>query len=64
MDVFINEPTDVNGVPFLSNIHAKFDLGSFIVRNSRNINFFVGIDLSGKSNTFIIIELVYLFVEF
>jgi len=60
MDFFINEPKDVNGVPFASNIPAKFDLGSFMVRNSRNINFFVGIDLSGKRNNALDVYILFL----
>ncbi len=52
MDVFLNEPNDVNQVPLASNIHAKFDLGSFMVRNARSINYFVGIDSLGKEIEF------------
>jgi hypothetical protein len=48
MSIFINEPNELNEIPKLGNIDLKFDLGAFIVNNSKNINFLIGSRLNGK----------------
>ena len=44
LNLFINEPTFLGKIPS-NEIILDFDLGSYIVSNRKNLNFFVGTDL-------------------
>jgi hypothetical protein len=48
MNIFINEPNELNEIPKLGNIDLKFDLGTYIVNNSKDINFLIGSRLNGN----------------
>jgi hypothetical protein len=49
MNIFINEPRELNQLPNLGNIDLKFNLGSYIINNSKDLNFFIGRSSNGKS---------------
>ena len=48
MTIFINEPNELNELPKFGIFDLKFDLGTFIVNNSKNINFLIGSRLNGN----------------
>lgn len=51
LDLFINEPSDLEKDLSVTSIDLSYDLGSYLVKNSDRINFYVGIDSNGE-NTF------------
>ncbi|RNA01582.1 atlastin-like isoform X2 [Brachionus plicatilis] len=49
LDLFVNEPSDFDQDLSVASIDLAYELGSYIVNKSEEINFFVGIDFRGEN---------------
>jgi hypothetical protein len=47
LDIFINEPKTISGKVNINTMSLVYDLGTYLVNNSKMINYFIGDDLSG-----------------
>jgi hypothetical protein len=48
LEIFLNQPKNINEKVNINAITLNYNLGSFLVNNSKIINYFIGNDLSGN----------------